>query len=151
MTRRDDKQPNLEVIEARRDGESFWAAYSSFLFLSPDRSQRVKAEYVGEPPHGDSYHQLIVNERKLPGFAWGGSFAWSADSRYFCCAWMEKRFERKTIVIDVMQGRYFVLPTYFNDFQITWPEIIETALEPKFAKHQRRRFVFTGDEVWTAF
>jgi hypothetical protein len=149
--------------EAPKDGGSFFAAYENLQFISPDGKHNVSAQYFDEPPHGDSYHIAKVDGRRLPGYVWGGSFAWSSDSKYFCCSWMPEKSDnrgvrvlaRHTIVIDVNELKYFLMPEYFANFQIQWPQIVEiklVGLDPKnFKKLVLRSFCFSGAEEWTSF
>jgi hypothetical protein len=149
--------------EAPKDGGSFFAAYENFQFISPDGKHNVSAQYFNEPPHGDSYHIAKVDGRRLPGYVWGGSFAWSSDSKYFCCSWMPEKSDnrgvrvlaRHTIVIEVNEHQYFLMPEYFANFQIQWPQIVEiklVGLDPKnFKKLVLRSFCFSGAEEWTSF
>ncbi len=64
------------------DGSAIWAGMGNFILNSPDKSVRAELFYVGEPPHGDSYHSVIINSKQFLGWAWGCLFAFSQDSRY---------------------------------------------------------------------
>ena len=130
----------MEELKLPSDGTCEWAGMGSYNLISPDSSKIIDLIYAGEPPHGDSYHVLKVNGKKLPGFAWGCLFGFSKDSRYLVFSWMEKLFERKTMVLDCNQEKYFVLPEYIHSFSVNWPFIKENKGESSY--------VFSGSEQW---
>jgi hypothetical protein len=134
-----------ERIELPADGTPRWAGMGNYLLISPDGQHEVALPYVGEPPHGDSFHELNVDGTKLPGFAWGRRFAFTSDSRYLAASWMAKRYERRTIIIDVDRRRFVVLPTYIHDFAFQG-----LTLEGMGAD-QGLRFDLGGTEAWTSF
>jgi hypothetical protein len=113
--------------------------------ISPGREHRVDLLYAREPPFGDSYHEALVDGVKLPGFMWGCMFAFTPDGRFFAGSWMERLYERRTIVIDGFDHCYFVLPVYIYDFSFRWPLIqgVNDARDLSYAFHGRER--------WTAF
>jgi len=78
--------------------------------------------YAGEPPHGDSYHELIIDSKTIRGFIWSGYLLWSPCGRYFTCDWLEgmggyrdgaawcfTQTLRGTIVVEPKHLRYRVL------------------------------------------
>ena len=113
-----------EIIQFAEDGRARWAGMGDFVLVSPDEAHRVKLIYAGEPPHGDSYHRAIVDGVAFPGEVWGGLFAFSACSRHLVFSWMSKRFERRTVVVDLQDRRYFVLPGYIDQFSVCWPSVV---------------------------
>ena len=122
-----------ETIELPADGASRWAGMGNYVLISPDGQHKVALRYSGEPPHGDSFHELEVDGVRLPGFAWGCTFAFTVDSRYFAASWMAKLYERKTIVVDVERRQFFVAPDYIHDFAFR-----ERTLEGVGASHGLR-------------
>ena len=106
------------------DGSARWAGMGDFRLISPDGNHTVEIRYAGEPPHGDSYHRVTIDERTFPGFAWGCMFAFSPCSRYTAFSWMAALYERKTVVVDIEHSRYTVLPRYIQDFVFRWPELL---------------------------
>lgn len=122
---------------------SHWAGMGDFVLIPPDSSYDVTLRYEGEPPHGDSFHTVVISGRKLPGEAWGCMFAISACSGFIAFSWMARRFERRTIVVDAKQQRYFVLPQYIQDIRVEWPVIFDVASTDSY--------VFTDAEAWEAF
>lgn len=133
----------MEHLKLPSDGSSVWAGMGDYLLISPDNTQSITLTYLSEPPHGDSYHYLEVNNKKLPGFAWGDCFAFSNDSRFLVFSWMEKLFERKTIVVDCIEEKYSILPVYINNFDVLWPTI-------QGNKYQKS-YTFSGAETWLSF
>ncbi len=92
-----------------------------YELISPDGRIRVQSTYQGEPPHGDSYQALVIRGRKFPGYAWGCPFAFSPCSRYLAFSWMEEKYQRKTVVVDLELFKFTVLPRYVYDFTLIWP------------------------------
>ena len=91
------------------DGGPVWAGMADLVLVLPS-GRELELPYLGEPPHGDSFHSLTIDGAPLPGYLWGSHFVSTADSRYLAGDWMAERFERKTIVIDISARRYLVLP-----------------------------------------
>jgi hypothetical protein len=136
----------VEVLKLPSDGTCAWAGMGDYQIISPDESISAHIVYVGEPPHGDSYHSLSINGKKFPGFVWGCLFAFSSDSKYLVCSWMKKPVERKTVVIDCVGQKYFVLPEYIYKFSVNWPKVIGV-----HGKWEGLEYEFTGDEAWTRY
>lgn len=91
------------------DGTAFWNGMMDCWFRSPNGVHDIRLPYVSEPPFGDSYHDLIIDGHRLPGYAWGAKFAFSSDSRYLALEWMAERWARKTMVVDLPAQRYRIL------------------------------------------
>jgi hypothetical protein len=127
------------------DGASRWAGMANYVLTSPNGHYEVVLPYAGEPPHGDSYHELLIDGVKLPGLVWGCNFAFSADSRFLAASWMAERYERRTIVVDVQQRRYAVLPDYLLDFEFRWPVLVGVGATAPLS------YAFDGREIWVAF
>ena len=113
-----------EIIRFSQDGQAHWAGMGDFVLVSPDGAHRVELTYVGEPPHGDSYHRATIDGAAFPGEAWGCLFAFSACSRHLVFSWMAKRYERCTVAVDLQDRRYFVLPHHLCSFSVRWPTIV---------------------------
>ncbi len=114
--------------------------------ITPDGLHRIQLPYEGEPPHGDSYHAIWIDGVRVPGHAWGGQFACTADSRFLAMSWMATRFERKTAVFDLVERRYFVLPFYMSNFCFRWPRL--GAITPS---SEGRSYTFNGTEAWHTY
>jgi hypothetical protein len=128
------------------NGGSLWAGMGDFELESPNGEHLVLLSYEGEPPHGDSYHRVLIDGRSFPGYAWGCRFAFTADSRYLAFSWMAKCFERKTVIVDVVSKRYFVLPEYVPDIRLEWPSVQGDAVD-----HKGHSYTFTGGETWVSY
>lgn len=136
----------MEALKLPGDGSCKWAGMGDYQLISPNESIAATITYAGEPPHGDSYHSLSINGKKFPGYVWGCLFAFSSDSRYLVCSWMEKLTERKTVVIDCVSQNYFVLPEYIYKFSINWPKIVGID-----GKWDGLGYEFTGNEAWSSY
>lgn len=136
----------MKVLKLPNDGTGEWAGMGDYCLLSPDGKNSIEIPYVSEPPHGDSYHKLIVNGKSFPGFAWGCIFAFSTNSRYLICSWMSKKYDRKTIVIDCLEFKFFVLPEYIYNFRIDWPVISGVSDYCSDLSYS-----FSGTEKWQMF
>jgi hypothetical protein len=127
------------------DGQSCWAGMGDIVLVSPDGRREVVLRYAGEPPFGDSYHQLEVEGARLPGFAWGCNFAFSPDSRFLAASWMAKLYERRTAIVDVEQRRFCVLSAYLYDFAFDGTVLTGVEGEPAV------RFDPVAAKTWTSF
>ncbi len=136
----------MEDLVFSSDGKSKWAGMGDYRLISPNRRLSLELKYESEPPHGDSYHRLIIEGKTFPGFIWGCMFAFSSDSRHLVCSWMSRLFERRTVVIDLRDSRYFVLPGYIYDFVIEWPNINDLGNEDS-----SKSYVFSGHENWIKY
>lgn len=127
------------------DGTSLWAGMANYILVTADAKHEIELRYLGEPPHGDSFHELRADGRQVPGYVWGATFAVSPCSRYLAASWMAERYERKTAVVDLESHRFAVLPIHIADFVFRWP-----ALEgPGIATVQK--YEFDGHEAWVPF
>lgn len=136
----------MESMELPSGGKSVPVGMGDFELLMPGGKHRVQVFYRGEPPHGDSYHDLTVDGVGFPGYAWGCNFACTADGRYLALSWMATRFERATVVIDMASRKYIALPVYIYDFVFRWPRLEGIG---KLSAHLSYEFV--GDERWIAY
>jgi hypothetical protein len=136
----------MQRLEFSEDQLCQWAGMGDFVLVSPDRKHSVELMYEGEPPHGDSYHRVAINGHVFPGYAWGCWFGFSPCSRFLAFSAMPTKFERHTMVVDLLDRRYFVLPTYIYQFRICWPEIIG---EGRIS--EGRSYQFGGNEQWLAY
>jgi hypothetical protein len=136
----------VEKLNLPKDGSCKWAGMGDYQLISPNQNVSAIIKYVGEPPHGDSYHSMSVNGNSFPGYIWGCLFAFSSDSRYLVCSWMSKLVERKTVVIDCINQKYFVLPEYIYIFSVQWPKV--SGVEGKW---KDILYEFTGTETWLSY
>lgn len=137
----------LKCVRLPRNGKSIAVGMGDFELLTPDDEHRVQIWYRGEPPHGDSFHEIAIDDGpSLPGYAWGCNFACTDDGRYLSLSWMAQRIERKTAVIDMSDRKYLVLPIYIYDFTFCWPR-----LEGIDRQSAGLLFEFVGREHWIPY
>lgn len=116
-----------------------------FDLVTPNGEHHVKIIYWGEPPHGDSFHGISIDGVDLPGYAWGCNFACTDDSRYLAFSWMARPFERITVVADMAERKYVLLPVYMYDFSFRWPRL------DCVGENSPASFEFAGDEHWLPY
>ena len=136
----------LKCVELPGDGDSIHVGMGDFELLTPNGEHRVQILYRGEPPHGDSYHEVFIDGVSLPGYAWGCNFACTRDCRYLAFSWMARRIERITAVVDMADRRYVLLPAYIYDFAFRWPR-----LEGVGKSSVGLSFEFAGNEHWVSY
>lgn len=136
----------MEQITLPSDGSCCWAGMGDYQISTPNQENILEISYLGEPPHGDSYHTAKINGLPFPGYVWGCLFASTENSRYIFCSWMSKLLERKTIAIDCVEHKYFVLPDYIHAFNVKWPKIMGCDGE-----RANMFYEFTGKEQWLSF
>ncbi len=134
------------TIQCTADGSSQPAGMDDFMLCSPDGVHRIEIIYAGEPPHGDSYHRVVIDGITFPGYAWGCNFAFSPSSNFAAFSWMAELFERRTVVVDVVGRKYFLLPEYIYNFRFPWPRIVGIG---SLSSH--KEYSFTGAEQWVAY
>ena len=77
----------------------------------------VKIIYVSEPPFGDSYHKLYIDDVEFEGFVWGCDFLFPFRQEYLICSWMKGLYERKTLIINLKDSNYYAFPLYYETFK----------------------------------
>ncbi len=141
----------IEEMRFPIDGSALWAGMGDFVLISPDGAHRIEIVYEGEPPHGDSYHKIAIGGHAFPGFAWGCLFAFSPCSRYAALSWMEYRYDRRTVVIDLERRCYVALPMYLYNFKLVWPTIAGVAAGGDEERVEREQYIFKGTEDWLPY
>jgi hypothetical protein len=134
----------MQRIEFTVGKRHHYAGMGDFALVSPDGQHELMLIYDGEPPHGDSYHRASIDGKAYPGHVWGCMFAFSSCSRYLAFSAMPAKFERRTALVDLEEGSYFLLPQYIHQFELDWPRIIGNG--PISAGIS---YVFNGIEVWS--
>jgi hypothetical protein len=118
----------MTEIKFEADGRrSKWWGYGDYYCDASNGGPRILLPYHGEPPHGASYHELIIDSKTIRGYVWSGYFLWSKCRRFFTCDWLEgmggyyqgktwvlTQVLRATIIVEPRELRYRVLlaPTY---------------------------------------
>ena len=77
----------------------------------------VKIIYVSEPPFGDSYHKIYIDDVEFEGFVWGCDFLFPFRQEYLICSWMKGLYERKTLIINLKDSNHYVFPLYYETFK----------------------------------
>lgn len=83
------KKSPMREIEFKDGSRSDYWGYGDFYLYSKLSKTKILLPYKSEPPHGDSYHQLIINEKTIRGYIWCGYLLWSKCGNYFTCDWLE--------------------------------------------------------------
>jgi hypothetical protein len=73
-------------------------------------------------------------------------FAFSSCSRYFVFSWMSKLYERRTVVANIQDRRYFILPEYIYKFTVMWPTVVGDG-----EVSDDQQYIFTGSEQWLSY
>jgi hypothetical protein len=117
----------MEEIKFKDGRESSWWGYGDYFCTSPACEIKILLPYKSEPPHGDSYHNLIINSKTIRGYIWSGYFLWSKCGNYLTCHWLEgmkgyfegkvwhtSQIQRATIVVSPtkLQYRIVIEPSY---------------------------------------
>lgn len=55
----------MEVLKLPSDGSCKWAGIGDYQLISPNESIAADVKYIGESPHGDSYHSLSIRGKKF--------------------------------------------------------------------------------------
>ncbi len=105
-----------EIIDLFEDNKSIWLGMDDYLIKLKKSNHLIELNYLGEPPHGDSYHQMKIDGVIIQGYFWGCMFLFPVEQNYIVCSWMSKIYERKTIIIDIKQKRYHIFEDYWYDF-----------------------------------
>ena len=107
-----------EEVWIDNDNHSYWLGQIDYKIELSQSKTVLELKYIGEPPHGDSYHKLLINSKQVDGYFWGCNFIFPEKQRYVLCSWMKILFERKTILIDINNMRYSILAQYWYDYKI---------------------------------
>lgn len=108
----------MEVIKTSNDYKCHWYGMDDYKITLEKSNYIIELTYKGEPPHGDSYHTMKINDIQIPGFTWGGMYMFPYNQEYVICSWMSKFYERKTIIIDIKNRRYYITKDYWTNAKI---------------------------------
>ena len=111
------------------------------MLVSSGQAHEAELFYAGKLRHGDSYHQATIDGVPFPVKAGAALFAFSVCSRHRGINWASERFERRTVVVDLQDRRYFVLPGYTYQFRVRRPSMVR---EGKLAAD--KEYTFSGTE-----
>ena len=76
----------MEIIEINNDFDSHIFAMDDFELYLKLANVKIRIIYVSEPPHGDSYHHLFINDKRFPGYVWGCYFLFPYHQKYMICS-----------------------------------------------------------------
>jgi hypothetical protein len=79
-------------------------------------SKTITLLYVSELSHGDSYHKLYIDGTEFSAYVWGCNFLFPYEQKYLVCSYMKKLYERKTVIINLKNLKYYILPKYYHRF-----------------------------------
>jgi len=106
-----------ETIEIS-DEHSHYMGMGDYKIILPESNHILELKYIGEPPHGDSYHSLDIDDVQLPGFFWGCQFIFIDHQKYMVCEWMEKLYDRNTVIVDISAKTIYVTKTSWSLYKI---------------------------------
>ena len=99
-------------------GNGICMAMNDFLAKTNNGKHEIFLKYIGEPPHGDSYHEMTIDGNKIAGFVWGCMFVCDENNENLFFQWMEQYIERKLVIYNFKNKKIYVLPTFINKFYI---------------------------------
>lgn len=119
----------MTTIEVFSDQERFVFAMDDFRINLHLSNKILLLKYVSEPPFGDSYHQLSIDGEEYEGYVWGCNFIFPFKHNFLICSWMSAPYERKTIIINLLTKKKYILPKYYHSFEVrdSSIEFIDTA------------------------
>ncbi len=107
----------MEKIDLADDLHTHWFGMGNYEINLTLINKTVKIIYVSEPPFGDSYHNLYIDDVEFTGFVWGCEFLFPFKQEYLICSWMKSLYERKTIIINLTNSKHYVFPIYYGTFK----------------------------------
>ncbi len=114
--RKENQNKELKKIYLNDDSQCHWYGMADYEIQLALLGKVLKIMYVSEPPFGDSYHKLHIGDTEFGGFVWGCHFLFPFNQQYLICFWMAELYERKTIIINLLNLDYYLLPVYYNTF-----------------------------------
>jgi len=105
-----------EEVKIEDDTQTYWFGMNDYEIDLQIINKVIRLIYISEPPFGDSYHKLYIDEVEFPGYVWGCNFLFPYKQKFLVCSWMEKTYERKTTIINLENLKYYILPKYYHSF-----------------------------------
>ena len=99
------------------DLQTYWFGMNDYEINLTIINKLIKIIYVSEPPFGDSYHKLYIDNVEFYGFVWGCEFMFPFNQEYLICSWMKELYERKTIIINLSNLNHYIFPIYYETFE----------------------------------
>jgi len=107
----------MKKVTLGDDSQLHWFGMGDYEIDLALINKIIKVIYVAEPPFGDSYHKLYIDDVEFDGFVWGCEFLFPFNQEYLICSWMKSLYERKTIIINLMNLSHYVFPIYYGRFK----------------------------------
>ncbi|MEO6819538.1 MAG: hypothetical protein ABI266_08670 [Ginsengibacter sp.] len=107
----------MKKIDLEDDVHTHWFGMNNYEINLALINKIIKIIYVSEPPFGDSYHKLYIDDIEFIGFVWGCDFLFPFHQQYIICSWMKELYDRKTIIINLKDLNYDVLPIHYETFR----------------------------------
>lgn len=108
----------MTEIEVFNDDERFVLAMDDFSIKLHVSNKILFLKYVSEPPFGDSYHKLSIDGDDYEGYVWGCNFIFPFAQNFLVCSYMSVLYERKTIIINLLTKKNYILPQYYHSFAV---------------------------------
>jgi hypothetical protein len=142
-----------EII-AKNDGSPHYLSYGDTDCFSPNQKYKTRWVYDGEPPHGDSWHLVWLDDKLLPGCYWGRGHAWSPDSEYFTLEKYDKN-ECVLYVVRAIDLHWFKVSVNSLVKSLLYPNIVFREYLDLLNKHKDcspldERYIFSGEETWSS-
>jgi len=58
----------MEKIKIENDTQTYWLGMSDYEINLLMVHKIIRLVYISEPPNGDSYHKLFIDETEFPGY-----------------------------------------------------------------------------------
>ena len=114
----------MKTLRIKANLDSIWLGMENYKLTLDQNEAEVFLKYIGEAPHGDSYFSMYINNECIKGYVWGCMYLFPFNQAYIICSWMEKIYERKTIIIDHKSKKFSILDTYWYDYKEDEDKII---------------------------
>ena len=107
----------MELIKLKSTSESKWFGMRDCQIELEDSGHIIELKYISEPPHGDSYHELRINNKLFQGYVWGCMFLFPYNQEFMVCQWMEKLYQRRTIIVNLCNLDYHVFNNSYSVYE----------------------------------
>jgi len=105
-------------IEEISDDKSYYLGMDDYKIILKQSNHILELKYINEARFGDSYHTLTVDGVLLDGLFWGCNFIFILEQRYMICSWMEKLYDRKTLIVNLATKGSYVMKMYSYDYKV---------------------------------
>jgi len=133
------------AIIIKSDKKVIKLGYNQVLYLYMSK-HKIELKYAGEPPHGDFFFEMYIDDKKFIGYVWGWTLTFPFKQKYIVCHWMSKILERKTIIIDIAKLKFVEMDKYWKVNEITDDSIVFTCREVYGDKHSKLLTLVTNEK-----